>query len=60
VAGLWQRLQTGKRLEIRVEPFQPLNAQQHQELESAVAGIGEIVGVQGTLTLAPVDARPHL
>ncbi len=60
VAGLWQKLQTGKRLEIRVEPFEPLAAQQHQELESAVARIGEILGVQSTLTLAPVNARPHL
>jgi hypothetical protein len=60
VAGLWQQRRTGRRLEIRVEAFQPLNAHQHQELEAAVARVGEIVEAQSVLSLGAVDARPHL
>lgn len=60
VAGLWQQRQRGRRVEIRVEAFQPLSADQHQELEAAVARIGEIREVQSTLSLGAVEARPHL
>ena len=60
VAGLWQQRRTGRRLEIRVEAFQPLSAHQHQELEAAVVRVGEIVEAEGVLSLGAVDARPHL
>jgi hypothetical protein len=60
VAGLWQQRRTGRRLEIRVEAFQPLSAHQHQELEAAVVRIGEIVEAEGVLSLGAVDAHPHL
>ena len=60
VAGLWQKLWTGRRLEIRVETFQPLSAHQHKELEAAVTRVGEIMEAQSVLSLGTVDARPHL
>jgi DNA glycosylase AlkZ-like len=60
VAGLWQQRRTGQRLEIRVEAFRPLSTHQRQELEAAVARVGEIVEAQSALSLGAVDARPHL
>jgi len=60
VAGLWQQRRTGRRLEIRVETFQLLNAHQHQELEAAAARVGEILEAQSILSLGTVNARPHL
>ncbi len=60
VAGLWQQRQSGRRLEIRVEAFQPLSAQQHQQVAVAVERIGEIVERESAFSLGAVDARPHL
>jgi hypothetical protein len=60
VAGVWQQRRSGRRIEIRVEAFQPLSAQQHHELEIAAARVGEIVEAECTLDLGAVDARPHL
>jgi hypothetical protein len=60
VAGLWQQQRRGQRLEIRVEVFQPLDPQQHQQLLVAVARVGEILEAESFLTLDTVDARPHL
>jgi hypothetical protein len=60
VAGLWQQRRMGGRLEIRVEPFQPLSAQQRYELEAASARVGEIMEAESVLTLGAINARPHL
>jgi len=60
VAGLWQQRRTGRRLEIRVEAFQPLSAHQHQELEASVARVGVILEAESVLSLGAVNARPHL
>lgn len=61
VAGRWQQRQAGRRLEVRVEPFQPLSADQYQGLEAAVARVREIVEVERVvLALGAVEARPHL
>ena len=59
VAGLWQQRRIGHRLEIGVEAFRPLSAQQHEMLEAAVARVGEIVQAECTLALGAVAARPH-
>lgn len=60
VGGVWQQRRNGRGLDIQVETFQPLSTRQHEELVTAVAGIGEIVEAETHLILGPVDARPHL
>jgi hypothetical protein len=60
VAGLWKQQRAGKRIEIRVEPFEPLTASQQREVEAAAARIGEIVETETALTLGAIEARPHL
>ncbi len=59
VAGLWQQRRIGHRLEIGVEAFRPLSPRQHEQLEAAVARVGEIVEAECTLALGAVEARPH-
>jgi hypothetical protein len=59
VAGVWSLRRKGKRAEIQVETSHALNAGQRHELETAAARIGEIRQTEATLTLGPVDARPH-
>lgn len=60
VAGLWKQQRAGRRIEIRVEAFEPLTASQQRELATEAARIGEIVEAESTLTLGAIDARPHL
>jgi hypothetical protein len=61
VAGLWQQRQQGRRLEVRVEPFQSFSAGQQRELQAAIERLGKIVEAeQVSLTLGAVEARPHL
>lgn len=60
VSGLWQQHRHGKRLEIRVEVFRPLNPGQHQDLLAAVDRVGEILETDSFLSLETVDAHPHL
>jgi hypothetical protein len=59
VAGLWQQRRSAHRLEIGVEAFQPLSPRQLEQLEAAVARIGEIVDTECTLALGAVAVRPH-
>ena len=60
VAGVWQQRRKGRRLDVQVEAFQPLRADQQRELEAAAARIGEIVEAESALSLGAIDARPHL
>jgi len=60
VAGLWQQRPRGRHLEIRVEVFQPLNTDLHQELEASVRRIGEVLEAESILSLGIVETRPHL
>jgi winged helix DNA-binding protein len=59
VAGVWSLRRKGERAEIRVETSHALNARQRHDLEMAATRIGEITQAEATLTLGPVDARPH-
>jgi hypothetical protein len=59
VAGLWQQRRIGRRLEIGVEAFEPLSRQQHEQLETAVARIEEIIEAECTVALGAIEARPH-
>ena len=58
VDGVWQQRRKGKRLEIRVEMFQPLSADQHQQLEATAVRIGEIAEAESALSLGAVAAAP--
>lgn len=60
VAGVWQRRRAGRRLEVTVEPYQPLDARQRRQLEAEAARIGEILEAEATLTIGTIDVRPHL
>lgn len=60
VAGLWQTLRIGRRLELRVEMFRPLSAHQQQELATAAVRVGEILEAESVLSLGAVTARRHL
>jgi hypothetical protein len=58
--GIWLYRRTARRLEVRVELFQPLTGRQQVALEAAAARVGEIVEAESELTVGPVTARPHL
>jgi uncharacterized protein YcaQ len=60
VAGVWKQQRAGKRIEIRVEAFEPLTPRQQRELEAAAARLGAIMDVDITLALGAIEARPHL
>jgi hypothetical protein len=60
VAGLWQQRRVERHFEIRVEAFQPLDAEQRNGLAAAAARLGEIEEAGCTVSLGTVDAGPHL
>jgi hypothetical protein len=61
VSGIWQQRQRGRRLEVRVEPFESLSLNQYQHVQASVARIGEIMEAECVvLTMGAVEARPHL
>ncbi|HKF18272.1 MAG TPA: winged helix DNA-binding domain-containing protein [Candidatus Dormibacteraeota bacterium] len=54
VAGVWQRRRSGRRIDVRVEPFGPLTTRQQERLEEEVTRIGEILQASPTLSLGPI------
>ena len=60
VAGLWRRVQRGKRAEVTVESFTPLGRAQLRELAAEVERMERFTGVETTWGLGVVEARPHL
>src|SRR5439155_25801993 len=54
VSGMWDRRGSGKRVEVRVEPFGRLSAAQRGELEAEVARIGGFLEAGVTLTVGPL------
>jgi Winged helix DNA-binding domain len=51
IAGLWHRGRRGKRVEIRVEPFTRLTADQRELLDGEVSRIGEFLALEPTLSI---------
>lgn len=55
VAGMWERRVRGKRIEIRVEAFGTLTAEQRERLEAEAARVGEFMEARAALTLGVLD-----
>jgi winged helix DNA-binding protein len=55
VAGMWERRARGKRIEIRVEAFGTLTAEQRERLNAEAARVGEFMEAQVVLTLGALD-----
>ena len=60
VAGVWERRQRGRRLEIRVDAFRRLDRGLSQQLRREAARIGAFDGMEAELTAGPVEVRAHL
>ena len=59
VAGVWHQRRSGRKLDITVEPFDPLTTAQRRALDEQVERIGEILEGKPQLTLGAVTAGPH-
>lgn len=55
VAGMWERRARGKRIEIRVETFGTLTAEQRERLEAEAARVGAFLEAQAALVLGALD-----
>jgi hypothetical protein len=60
VGGVWERRNAGKRLHVRVEPFDKLTARQGADVERQAMRIGEILEHDVKFELGTVEVRPHL
>jgi hypothetical protein len=60
VVGIWERRRSGKRFDLRVEPFVPLSAGQRTAVEAQAARVGEILEAPVQLSFGAIDRRPHL
>jgi hypothetical protein len=59
VAGLWHHRLSGKKLDITVEPFDPLTPAQRRELDEQVERIGELLERTPSMTIGKVTVGPH-
>lgn len=55
VAGMWERRARGKRIEIRVETFGTLTAEQRDRLDAEAARVGAFLEAPVALTLGALD-----
>lgn len=60
VAGIWESKRTARAIAIRVQSFVPLDARRRAAITAAAARIGEIVGLEPSLSTGRVSTRPHL
>ncbi|HEX6548410.1 MAG TPA: winged helix DNA-binding domain-containing protein [Candidatus Dormibacteraeota bacterium] len=59
-AGLWRRTSRGRRAEVTVQCFAPLGRAQLRELKAEVERIERFSGIETSLVLGDVEARPHM
>jgi Winged helix DNA-binding domain len=59
VAGVWHQRRSGRWLDITVEPFDPLTAQERCDLDGQVERMGAFLDAPPRLTLGPVIAGAH-
>ncbi len=55
VSGIWRRQRRGKRIDVRVEPFVELSAQQQDQLESEASRVGAFLGGDVELSIGVLD-----
>jgi hypothetical protein len=59
VAGVWHQRRSGRRIDITVEPLNPLTATQRRQLDDQVQRVGEILEGKPQLTIGPITVGPH-
>ena len=59
VAGLWHQRRSGRRLQITVEPVEPLTASQRRELDDQVERVGVVLEGRPELTIGTVTVGGH-
>jgi hypothetical protein len=60
VGGIWESTRGARRIAIRVQPLLALDRKRRRAIDDAAARIGEIVGLEPTVTIGKVSTRPHL
>jgi Winged helix DNA-binding domain len=60
VVGIWERRRSGRRFDLRVEPFVRLGAGQRAAVQVQAARIGEILEAPVALSFGAIRRRPHL
>jgi hypothetical protein len=60
VGGIWESTRGARRIAIRVQPLLALDRKRRRAIDDAAARIGEIVGLEPTVTIGRVSTRPHL
>ena len=60
VSGVWERRQKGKRLQVRIDSFQPLSRRQRASIEGQAARIAQILEKEPEVDFGDVALRPHL
>jgi hypothetical protein len=59
VAGVWHQRRSGRKIDVTVEPFVDLSANQRRALDQHVGRIGEILEGKPQLTIGTVSVGPH-
>ncbi|GAA2073518.1 winged helix DNA-binding domain-containing protein [Streptomyces albiaxialis] len=59
VGGVWHQRRSGRRIQVTVEPLEPLDAARHAALEEEVARLGRILDGRPELTVGTVAVGPH-
>ena len=59
VAGVWHQRRSGRKLDITVEPLEPLTPAQRRELDEQVERVGVILEGTPQLTIGTVTVGSH-
>lgn len=59
VAGVWHQRRSGKKIEVTVEPLDPLTLEHRRELDEQVERVGEILEGEPQLTIGAVSVGAH-
>ncbi len=59
VAGIWHQHRSGRKIDITVEPFDSLTADQREQLDVRVEGIGRFLGSDAQATIGTVSTGWH-
>jgi hypothetical protein len=57
--GVWHQRRSGSRIDITVEPLEPLDAAQRRALDAQVERVGEILEARPRLEIGTVTVGPH-